>query len=198
MFYIHDIHEHLVQNVKHAQDLQAKYYNAKHKPVVLQPGDLVWLNSSNISTTRPSKKLDWKHLSPFKVVKCIGLQAYKLDLPVSMHHIHDTFYISLLDPLKSTPIPPHRLPAAPPAAYVKDDHEYFEVEDIQDSCRTRNRLEYLIKWKGYPDSDNFWEPSSHIAHGLIKEFHCRNPTKPGSSCHRIHTATFISPSNEPL
>ena len=179
--YIHDIHERLVQNVKHAQDLQAKYYNAKHKPVVLQPGDLVWLNSSNISTTRPSKKLDWKRLGPFKVVKCIGLQAYKLDLPVSMHHIHDTFYISLLDPLKSTPIPPHRLPAMPPATYVKDDHEYFEVEDIQDSRRTRNRLEYLIKWKGYPDSNNSWESSSHIARGLIKEFHRRNPTKPGSS-----------------
>ncbi|HUJ80479.1 MAG TPA: hypothetical protein VLW83_01275, partial [Candidatus Acidoferrales bacterium] len=198
--YLHDIHERLVQNVKHAQDLQAKYYNAKHKPVVLEPGDLVWLNSSNISTTRPSKKLDWKRLGPFKVVKRIGLQAYKLDLPVSMRHIHDTFHISLLDPVKSTAIPPHGLPAAPPAAYVKDDHEYFEVEDVLDSRRIRNRLEYLIKWKGYPDSDNSWEPSSHIsARGLVKEFHRRHPTKPApSSRHRIHTISFISPSNNPL
>jgi len=39
--YLHDIHERLVQNIKHAQDLQAKYYNAKHKRVVLQPGDFV-------------------------------------------------------------------------------------------------------------------------------------------------------------
>ena len=134
--YLHSIHERLVQNVKHAPELQAKYYDAKHKSIVLQLTDLVWLNSSNISTTRPSKKLDWKHLGPFKVVKCISLQAYKLALPASMCHIHDTFHISLLDPVKSTAIPPHRLSAAPPAAYVKDDHEYFEVEDIFDSHRT--------------------------------------------------------------
>jgi len=102
----------------------------------------------------PSKKLDWKRLGPFKVVKRIGLQAYKLALPASIRHIHYTFYISLLDPVKSTAIPPHRLSAAPPAAYVKDDHEYFEVEDIFDSHRSRNRLEYLIRWKGYPDTDN--------------------------------------------
>ena len=198
--YLHDIHERLVQNVKHAQDLQAKYYNAKHKPAMLNPSDLVWLNSSNISTTCPSKKLDWKHLGPFKVVKRIGLQAYKLDLPVSMRHIHDTFHISLLDPLKSTSIPPHRLLTAPSAAYVKDDHEHFEVDDILDSRHIRNRLEYLIKWKGYPDSDNSWEPSSHVAsRALIKEFHRPHPTKLApSSRHRIHAVSFISPSNEPL
>ena len=154
MSYLHDIHERLVQNVKHTQNLQAKYYNAKHKPVVLEPGDLVWLNSSNISTTRQSKKLDWKRLGPFRVVKRIGLQAYKLALPASMRHIHDIFHISLLDLVKSIAIAPHGLPATPPATYVKDDQAYFEVDDILDSRHARNRLEYLIKWKGYPDSDN--------------------------------------------
>ena len=196
--YLHEVHERLVQNVKHAQDLQAKYYDAKHKPVEFKPGDLVWLNSSNISTMRPSKKLDWKRLGPFKVEKRVGLQAYKLSLPASMRHIHDTFHISLLDPVKSSPILPHSFPTAPPAAYIKDNHEYFEVEDIRDSRRVRNHLEYLIKWKGYPESDNSWEPLSHIpARGLVKEFHRRHPTNP-SSRRRIHTVSFISPSDQPL
>ena len=31
MFYFHDIHDRLVQNIKHMQDLQAKYYDAKYK-----------------------------------------------------------------------------------------------------------------------------------------------------------------------
>ena len=96
-----------------------------------------------------------------------------------MRYIHDTFHISLLDPIKSTAILPHGLPAAPPATYIKDNQEHFEVDDILDSRRIQNRLEYLIKWKGYPDSDNSWEPSSHIAaRGLVKEFHRRHPTKP--------------------
>jgi len=180
-FYLHNIHEHLIQNVKHMQDLQAKYYNAKHKSIALEPGDLVWLNLSNISTMPLSKKLDWKHFSPFKVAKCIGLQAYKLALPASMHHIHDTFHISLLNHFKSTAIPLHGLSTAPPTTYIKDNYQYFEVKDVLDSCRTRNRLEYLIKWKGYLDSDNSWKHSLHVAHSLVKEFHRRNPTKLSSS-----------------
>jgi len=84
------------------------------------------------------KKLDWKRLGPFKVVKRIGLQAYKLALPVSMCYIHNTFHISLLDPVKSTAIAPHGLPAAPPAAYIKDDQEHFEVDNILEARRTRN------------------------------------------------------------
>ena len=130
-----------------------------------------------------------------------GLQAYKLALSVFLCHIHDIFHISLLDSVKSTLISPHGLPTAPPAAYTKDDHEYFEVEDVLDSHRIRNQLKYLIKWKGYLESNNSWEPSSHImAHGLVNEFHCRNSTKPGpsSSRRRIHSVSFISPSNEPL
>ena len=71
-----------------------------------------------------------------------------------MCYIYNTFYISLLDPIKSTLIRPHGLPAMPSATSVKNDHEYFEVQDILDSHRIRNRLEYLIKWKGYPD---FWQ-----------------------------------------
>jgi len=53
-----------------------------------------------------------------------------------MRHIYDTFHISLFDAIKSTAILLHRLSAAPPAAYVKDNHKYFEVEDILDSHRT--------------------------------------------------------------
>ena len=104
--------------------------------MILYPRYVILRPSSNISTTRLSKKLDWKRLGPFNVVKCVGLQAYKLALPPSMRHIHDTFHISLLDPVKSTAIAPHGLPAAPPAAYIKDDQEHFEVDDILDSRRT--------------------------------------------------------------
>ena len=179
--HLHDVHDRLVENVKKAQDIQARYYDRKYKPVEFEPGDLVWLNASHISTTRPSKKLDWKQLGPFKVLKRIGLQAYKLDLPPTMRHIHNVFHVSLLEPYKPSSLPPHSLPPPLPPLYVKDDHEYFEIEDILDSCRIGNRIQYLIKWKGYPDSDNSWEPLSNIpARGLIKEFHRCHPDKPGS------------------
>ena len=189
--HLHETHERLVENVTHAQNYQVKYYNAKHKSVEFNPGDMVWLNPLNISTSRPSKKLDWKRLGPFKIAKRIGLQAYKLDLPPTMRHIHDTFHVSLLDPVKTTTLNP-RHPPPPPALYVKDDYEYFEIENILDSKREGRRLYYLIKWKGYPDSENSWEPPSCIsARGLVKEFHRRNPGKPGEPRH-VHFVGLLA------
>jgi hypothetical protein len=193
--HLHEIHERLVENVKAAQDSQARYYDAKHERVEFKPGDMVWLNASNISTSRPSKKLDWKRLGPYKIVKRIGLQAYQLALPPTMRHLHNVFHVSLLDPVRPTSLDPRR-PPAPPALYVKDDQEYFEIEDILDSKCDKDdhrRLKYLIKWKGFPDSENSWEPLSNIpARGLVKEFHRRNPGKPGEPRH-LHFVGFLLP-----
>jgi hypothetical protein len=190
--HLHEIHERLVENVKKSQHFQAKYYDAKHKPIEFNPGDMVWLNSSNITTSRPSKKLDWKRLGPFQIVKRVGLQAYELALPPTMRNIHDTFHVSLLDPVKLTTLTPHGLAPPPPALYVKDDKEYFEIQDILDSKRLNRRLYYLIKWKGCPNSENSWEPLTNIpARGLIKEFHRRNPGKPGEP-HRVHFIGLIA------
>src|SRR5712672_4745944 len=37
-------------------------------------------------------------------------------------------------------------------------------------------LQYLIKWLGYPDSDNTWEPAHQIhAPEIIKAYHRRTP-----------------------
>jgi len=66
---LHEVHDRLVENMKGAQNLMAHYYDAKHKPVEFSPSDLVWLNASNISTSRPSKKLNYKRLGHFKVLK---------------------------------------------------------------------------------------------------------------------------------
>jgi hypothetical protein len=148
------------------------------------------LNASNISTFCPSKKLDWKRLGTYKVVKRIGLQAYQLDLPPTMRRLHNVFHVSLLDRVRPTSLAPH-LPPAPPALYVKDDQEYFEIEDILDFHRDCRRLKYLIKWKGVSESDNSWEPFSNIpACGLVKDYHRRNPGKPGEP-RRLHFVGFL-------
>jgi Chromo (CHRromatin Organisation MOdifier) domain len=196
--HLHEVHERLVENVKRSQDFQSRHYDSKHKPVEFQTGDLVWLNASHITTSRPSKKLDWKQLGPFKVIKRIGLQAYKLELPITMRHIHDVFHVSLLEPYKSTSVPPHGLPPPLPPLYIKDDHDYFEIEAILDSQRDGRTTKYLIKWKGYPDSDNSWEPLTNIpARALVKEFHRRNPSKPGAPRSRKRVAV-INLINQPL
>ena len=189
--HLHETHDRLIENVKAAQDSQARYYDAKHQRIEFELSDIVWLNAFNISTSRPSKKLDWKRLGPYKVLKHVGLQAYKLALPPTMHHLHDVFHVPLLDSVKSTSLSPH-IPPPPPALYLKDCQEYFKIEDILDSKRVDRRLYYLVKWKGFPDSENSWEPLTNIpARRLVKEFHRCTPGKPGEPRHLVSAIVFL-------
>src|SRR6267154_3001849 len=54
----------------------------------------------------------------------------------------------------------------------------FEVETIINHrfFGRRKVLQYLIKWKGYPSSDNTWEPVDNVhAPEIVKQYHQRRP-----------------------
>ena len=57
-------------------------------------GDKVWLLTKNIKTKKPSKKLDHKMISPYKIKQLVGLSC-QLDLSTSMK-IYNRFYPNLL------------------------------------------------------------------------------------------------------
>lgn len=46
----------------------------------------------------------------------------------------------------------------------------FEVEKIMEKRSHNGRIEYLIKWAGYSDVDNTWEPIENISESLVKKF----------------------------
>ena len=56
---------------------------------------MVYLATKNIITKKPSKKLDYKYLKLYKIIKNISKNNYQLDLPPKVR-IHPIFYISLL------------------------------------------------------------------------------------------------------
>src|SRR5579863_8707220 len=87
--------------------------------------------------------------------------------------IHPVFHNSLLKPYKETkehgPNFTH-----PPPEIIAGEEGHYEIKKILKVRPTQNRksIQYLIHWKGYPDSDNSCLPAKELAHAqdLVQEF----------------------------
>ena len=67
--------------MKVAQEMMKEQFDRKQKnPQGLKVGDNVWLESKNIHSNRPSKKLDQKRYGPFRILKDISLGSFQLKL----------------------------------------------------------------------------------------------------------------------
>ena len=134
----------------------------------------MWLDARNISTTQPSKKLDWKRIGPYEVVEVISPWAFRIKLPHQLR-IYDVQPISHLEKTADNPLPLQQYNLPPPV--VVEGEEEYGVERIEDSRVFRRQLQYLVKWKGYDEMS--WEPAVNVD-GLkaINEFHTQQPGEP--------------------
>jgi hypothetical protein len=104
--------------------------------------------------------------------------AYQLQLPTAWT-IYDVFHASLLTPYRETTEHGTNCTRLPPD--LIEDTEEYEVETIVNHhhFRRKRQLQYLIKWKGYPDADNTWESADHVhAPTLVQAYHRKNPILP--------------------
>jgi hypothetical protein len=151
-----------------AQQRQKAYADRHRRELQFAVGDEVLLSTKNIKVkTAGTHKLLPKWLGPFKVAKRVNAVAYKLELPASLK-IHPVFHVSLLKQYeRSGRVQP------PPVPELVDGELEYEVEtilahrDVQ-VRRKRNRArtpvlqrQYLVKWQGYDESNNTWEPESN-------------------------------------
>ena len=101
--------------------------------------------------------------------------TYQLTLP-EQWKIHPVFHVDLLTPYKETTFHGANY-TRPPPDLINNEEEY-EVEEILDSrVRGRKRqVQYLVKWVGYPDSDNQWLNADQLmADEAIQDFKERRP-----------------------
>jgi hypothetical protein len=158
------LHKDLQEELTFLNARMTHYANKKRlKGPTLQEGDKVYLLRRNIKTKRPSEKLDWKKIGPFKIKKKLSDFNYELQLPAKTR-IHPVFHVSLLEP-------------APRQAQLATDIEIepaqeYEVEKILGHKEENGKNFYLVKWKGYEESENGWEPEAHLLHcqRLLTEF----------------------------
>jgi hypothetical protein len=157
-------------------------------------GDLVWLEGKNLHINQPTAKLAPRRHGPFKITQVMSNVNYRLELPTQWS-IHPVFHIDLLTPYKETIM--HGPNFTRPTPELVNGEEEYSVEKILDSRHfgRRRRLQYLVKWEGYPDAENMWVDKDDVfADDKVREFKASNPD---ASTH-IRGAFFAKSPHSPL
>ena len=171
------VREEVEASLKKAAEVMKHFYDRnKGESIEYKKGDLVMLEAINLPSMRPMKKLDCKRYGPFEVIEKVNKGAYRLKLPNTQRKIHPIFNEVLLSPY-TTPAYENQQQAPPPPPVLIDKEKEYEVESIIDSKFVRNKLKFLVHWKGYGIEDRTWEPEENLKNSkkLIEEFYKQNP-----------------------
>ena len=152
---------------KEAQDAmtrsqeQMKRYADKHRGKLpqIEIGDKVLLDARNLTLLVPSRKLSDRNLGPYTVIAKHGPVNFELDLPKDLR-IHPVFHAGLIIPYKEREYgeeEEHR-----PRPEIIAGEEEYEVEEIHSIEKKKGTWKLNVKWKGYPEEENTWEPLSNL------------------------------------
>jgi hypothetical protein len=84
--------------------------------------------------------------------------------------LHRTFPVSLLEPYS------RKKGEESPGPINLDEEDRFLVESIRKKRVSKGESQFLIKWLGYPEHENTWEPLNYLneCEDLIEKFRMRN------------------------
>ena len=117
-------------------------------------------------------------LGPYSITKLVRTNAVELCLPRSMR-IHPVVNVSCIKPYRDRLLG-QPVSAPGPSNVMEDRDEEYEVDYVVDSRYKGKRLEYLVHWKGWSDTDWTWEPLSSLgnAANVVRDFHASHPSAP--------------------
>jgi Chromo (CHRromatin Organisation MOdifier) domain len=164
---------------------------------IWKAGQLVWLKEKNLPLPYGTAKLAPRHHGPFKIIKNVSPVVVQLELPAQWS-IHPVFHTSLI--MAYTETPSHGPNFTRPPPDLIDGEAEYEVEQIC-SHRTWGRhkvLQYLIKWKGYPESDNTWENANQIHTPILIKLYHQNAAQRTIKARWIHLKQHQFPSSIPF
>jgi hypothetical protein len=114
----------------------------------------VWLESYNLSTDAPSKKLVAKRLGPYTIEELVGPSSYQLDILVGWK-IHNVFHVGLLSRTQDDTIP-GRVPELAPVVRIQDK-ELWVIDQFVNSCWFRGKFQLKIWWEDQTEEQDDWQ-----------------------------------------
>jgi hypothetical protein len=85
--------------LKEAQARQKSYADKRRQPLYFLVGDYVYLKvlpMKGVSCFGVKGKLAPRYIGPFPVLEQYGALAYRLQLPETLHVVHNVFHVSQL------------------------------------------------------------------------------------------------------
>ncbi|KAI3412628.1 Hydrolase_4 domain-containing protein [Psidium guajava] len=136
-----------------------KWADRKRRHVEYQVGDQV-LCKLPLRYKGVHKALLRRYEGPFRITQRIGNAAYKLELPAKLK-IHPMFHVSMLKPFHFDEGDPdrgksQRAPIGAKTSYDRDV-DYIMADRVVRKRYCAPKKEYLIRWKGLPESEATWE-----------------------------------------
>ena len=167
------------KNLEKAKE-QIKLNADKHWSAVLtyEIGQQVWLATKNLWLIRASWKLSKRWLGPYTIIGLAGPNAIKLKLLRSLQ-IYPIVNVSWIKPYHGSM--EGQTPYWLGLVYMTEHRDNkWEMDHTVDSHLKNKKLEYLVHWKGYDDSDCTWEPKSNLRNvkDAICDFHDSHSSTP--------------------
>ena len=162
---IMELHHKLSEKIKQQGESTAQRVNKKRlKGPTFKERDKVYLLIKNLKSKQKCRKLDHIQIGPFKVEQQTSNINYRLKLPEKAQ-ISQNFRVLLLEP-------------APADAQVKTEldmekEDEYDVEKLLNKKKVKGKTQYLVKWLGYEDKKNSWEPAENLSletAGKIEEY----------------------------
>src|SRR5260370_13969363 len=94
------------------------------------------LSCCNIKTPQPSNKFNYHKIGPFKILNAVGSNAYRLQLPVALSHLHPVFNINLLELYIQSVLPDCLQPTIPISDMILEVDNKLHIKQILDIQKT--------------------------------------------------------------
>lgn len=169
----------LRQQASLALDLAAarakQQYDARHRPVQLRAGDMVYLNLHDGYNLpgQHSKKWSQRREGPFKINHMVNDLAASLELPkqIRIHPVVSVQHLKLAPAGSYVHAEPGPVEASGDIEDVAEGDEHFEIDRVYNKRVLKSgKTQYRVSWKGYKGNDDQWVDKDGVSSEAIRTY----------------------------